>query len=324
METIRIAVLLLFLLSIACSNVQITTVPLPPSVSASEIVSSSTPILRSTKTPFTTLQPIETIPVATLNSVSTLDAIRINLISQFPELEEHNTFCTPSYCYGIEISPNGQWIYLTNSNVIDIFSIDSEMIGKYSFYDIYGYRINYYEGYVEGVHWTKDGRYLYVTAHVGGDGGPEAYLNYKSVLVRISLTWNDVNISGSFKISPNEKFIIYSNSKSEVRIRELSTGQEQVYSAPGNFHYFGKYVWAPNSKKVIFVATTESWETDDRRFALLMVDIESSVIGQILEFPYPFYYPVSWIEADKVTLNKFQDFGEWALDLSANPPTIKP
>ena len=327
MKLIKLPVLLLFLLSIACSNVQVTTVSVPPSVSAPEIVSSSTPVLSLTKTPFPTSKPTEAIPVATLNSVSTLDAMRINLISQFPELEEHNTACSPSHCYGIEISPNGQWIYLTNSNVIDLFSIDGKRVGKYSFYEFYGYLINYEEGIISPAHWSNDGRYLYIASNPGGDGGPQPYLNYHSALVRINLengTWRDIGIAGSSKFSPNDKFIIYSNSTNRVSLRNLESGREQVYFVSEKYTYFGKFVWSPDSKKIIFVATPENWESNESRFALFMIDLESEKIIRVHETSFPFYYPVSWLETYKVNLNKFNDFGERILDLSVEPPIITP
>ena len=327
MKIIKLSVLLLFLLPIACSNVQLTTVSLPPSASAPEIVSSSTPILSSTKPPFPTSKPNEAIPVATLNSVATLDTIRINLISLFPELEEHDTFCIPSYCYGIDISPKGQWIYFTNSNVIDLFSVNGKRVGTYSFYEVYGYLINYEEGIISPAHWSNDGRYLYIAANPGGDGGPQPYLNYHSALVRINLengTWKDIGVAGSSQFSPNDKFIIYSNRNNQVRLRNLQTGQEQIYFAQENYMYFGIFVWSSDSKRIVFAATPENWESNKSKFALLMIDLESEKILQLYESSFPFYYPVNWPETNKVILNKFNDFGEWVLDLSGSAPTVKP
>ncbi len=262
---------------------------------------------------------IAPLPSLTSSAVSTQDAIRIDLINKHPGLEQYNTFCTVTYCSGLDVSPDGKWIYLTNFNTIEVFQVDGEKLGKYSFYDIYGYSIDYYEGYLNGVDWTQDGKYLYLTTHVGGDGGPEAYLEYQSALIRLSLadgTWKDMKISGSFKISPNDELIIFSNDRSAVRIRDGSSGQEEIYPTPDDFHYFGKYVWSHDNKKVIFVGTSESWEGQDSKFALFMIDLERDKTILLYEDVMPFYYPVEWVEGNEVTLNKYQKDGTWTLDLS--------
>ena len=266
-------------------------------------------------------------PTSTLSAVSTQDAIRVDLINKYPQLEQYNTFCNAINCYGVDVSSDGQWIYFTNFNTVDVFKTNGQKVGQYSFYDIYGYSIDYAEGYVEGVHWSIDGRYLYISANSGGDGGPEASFNYRSAMIRINLEngiWEDVNVSGSFKISPNDRFIVFSSDKSQIHIRNFSSEQEEIYLVPDDFHYFGKYVWSPDSKKVIFVGTSESWETQDSKFALFMIDLESDKIILLYEGLNPFYYPVEWAEDDKVSLNKYQKDGTWILDLSTNPPTIHP
>ena len=44
----------------------------------------------------------------------------------------------------------------------------------------------------------------------------------------------------------------------------------------------------------------------------------------LYEDQMPFYYPVAWLENDKVSLNQDQRAGTWTLDLSVDPPTINP
>ncbi len=333
MKLKNIRILLLIILSASCSSRETTTIGSMPVASVTVVIPSLAPTLRSTKTPTSTATPtstflpIETISVATLNAVSTLDAIRLDLINKFPELQEYSTSCFVTSCYGVEASPNGRWMIFTNGNTIELYRADGEKVGKYSFYDIYGFLIGFYEGYVEAVHWAKDGRYLYISATPGGDGGPEPYFRYRSALVRVNLengTWRDVNVSGSFEFSPNDKFIIYSNSKGRVNLRDIQTGMERAYFAPEKYFYFGEYVWASGGEKVIFVASPESWESEDSTFGLLMIDVESGVLLDLYESLFPFYYPISWEEEDKVTLNKFQEYGEWVLHLSTTQPTISP
>ena len=267
-----------------------------------------------------------TIPMATLNAVATLDAARINLINQMPELENYGTFCQLSYCYGAEISPNGQQIIVTNGNTIDLFNLNGKRVGKYSFYELYGHLIGFGDGYASGVHWSKDGKYLYIATHFG-DGGPEPYFGYRSSLARVNLengTWEDIGVSGVISFSPNEKYIAYSTNESEIRIRDLQSGEENTYFAKDYYLYFGNFVWSPDNKKIVFTATPEQWYEDGSKFSLYMVDLESKTISNLHETSFPFYYPVSWMEANTVILNKFQGIGEWSLNLSTHPFQITP
>lgn len=320
MKQITFGLLLLFVL-ISCASPQETVISVL--TSTIEATQGVIPIISPIETPFPTLPPI---PVATLNAVSTLDAIRIDLINQMPELEKYGTFCQLSYCYGVELSPNGQQIIITNGNTIDLFKLDGERIGKYSFYEFYGHLIGFGDGYASGVHWSKDGRYLYIATHFG-DGGPESYFGYKSSLARVNLengTWKDTGISGVISFSLNEKYIVYSTTKSEIRIRDLQSGEEDAYFVTDYYLYFGNFVWSPDSKEIIFTATHEQWYENGSKFALYMIDIESKSIDKLHESSFPFYYPVNWAEVSRVILNRFQQIGEWTLDLSVNPPVITP
>lgn len=327
-------IIVLFAISLtACDPGRVETAALSPvAVSTTEpiIVPSLTRTSSPTKTPTPTVQPTITIPAATLNVIATVEAIRLGLVNQFPELEEYNSFCNPTYCNGVEVSPDGQLISFSNGNVIEILETSGKRVGKYSWYEIYGkyhgYPADYYEGGIKGVHWSKDGQYLYLaTAH--GDGGPGPYFGYKSSLARINLlngTWKDTGISGVISFSPNDKFIVYSTNTSEIRVRHLQSGEEKIYLTPEYYQYFGEFAWSPDSKKIIFVATPNDFDDIQSKFALFVIDLESDKTILLYEDLNPFYYPVEWVEDNKISLSKYQEDGKWMLDLSANPPTISP
>jgi hypothetical protein len=125
--------------------------------------------------------------------------VRVDLLNKFPELQDYFTFCSPGYCYGVQGSPNGQWIYLTNFWSLHIFNVNGERVGKYSFRDIYRHIADYCLGYIDGAHWSKDGRYLYVTINPCGNGGTESYFQYATAGVRVNLEdgdWSDVGCLG--------------------------------------------------------------------------------------------------------------------------------
>lgn len=280
----------------------------------------------STETVSPTSPPLPTIPVATLSAVATLDVVRNNLINQYPELEKYGTFCYSDYCYGAENSPNGQYIIITNGNTIELFNVNGQRVGKYSFYELYGHLVGFGDGYASGIHWSRDGKYLYIASYFG-DGGPEPYFGYRSSLARVNLengTWKDTGISGVISFSPNEKYIAYSSNDSEIRIRDLQSGEESAYFATGDYLYFGKFVWSPDNKKVVFTETPEQWYEENSKFALHLINLENKTISNLHESSFPFYYPVAWTENNTVILNKFEEVGEWVLDLSTNPPQIRP
>jgi len=322
MKKIFFSLFLIFSL-ISCTSPQGTNLAISTVTTPTQ---SATSTISPTQTLSPTVHPESTVSIATLDAIATLDVARNNLINQNPDLENYGTFCQTSYCHGAEISPNGQQIIITNGNTIDLFNVNGESIGKYSFYDLYGHLVGFGDGYASAIHWTNDGKYLYVATYFG-DGGPEPYFGYKSSLARVNLengTWEDTGISGVISFSPDDKYIIYSSSKNEIKIIDSQGGEQNIYHPTDYYLYFGNFVWSPDSKKVVFVATPEQWYEDGSKFALYMIDLENKAINTLQESPFPFYYPVNWVDINTVTLYKFQETGEWSLDLSVSPPKITP
>ena len=289
------------------------------------LVPSQTRTPRPTKTPSPTLQTTETVPAATANGIGTKEAIRDQLVNQIPRLGEYIAHCRPTYCYGFDVSPDEQWVYFSDEDRLEIFNITGQRVGKYSFQEVSG-RSDVVEGSLTGIHWSNDGQYLYLATSFG-DGGPGPHFGYKYSLARVNLqngTWRDTGISGVLSFSPNDKYIIYSTNTSEIRIRQLQSGQEKIYITPEYYQYFGEFVWSPDGKNVIFVAAPNDFDGIDEKFALFMIDLESDKNILLFEDLMPYCYPVAWVEDSKVTLNKFQEDGTWVLDLTATPPAIRP
>lgn len=122
----------------------------------------------------------------------------------------------------------------------------------------------------------------------------------------------------------NDQYILYSTNKSEVRVRNLESGEENSYTSSDYYQYFGDFVWSPDSKKVIFVSVPEEWDMTPGTFALFMIDLEKNTMTKAYEQTLPFYYPVRWTEENKILLKKDQGYEELILDLSVNPATTHP
>ena len=68
----------------------------------------------------------------------------------------------------------------------------------------------------------------------------------------------------------------------------------------------------------------KAFDDINNKFALFMTDLESNKTVLLYEDLMPFYFPVAWVENDKVTLHKDQNAETWTLDLSMDSPTISP
>jgi WD40 repeat protein len=306
---------------ISCANPQETpdSIPTVTVAAVSTATTTVTATARPKIKPSPTYPPSPTVPAPTLTAVAALDVIKTDLINQYPD-----GICKTSYCF-LYFSPNGQNILATNANTIEVFRVDGQRLGIYSYYDLYGFRIDYKDGCVSAIHWSNDGKYLYITTRLGGDGGPDAH--YKSSLVRVNLqngTWMDTGISGVMSFSPSGQYIAYSAKESEVRILDLQSGEDTTYFTTNYYQYFLEFIWSPNGRNIVFTGTPEDWYADDAIFALYMIDLDRKTNSKLHESAYPFFYPVSWTENDKITLDRMNDHGEWILDLSTTPPQITP
>ena len=198
---------------IACtSQAEMTSLPTPEIESTIQTPSSTslpsyflTGTAKPTSTTTSTPEPSPTIPQTTLVAITTLES----LIQSRPELKTN---------WSAAISPNGKWaqyyIYDQNQNILKLIEINSDKQWDVNFFDIYGERYGYESrsvGSVSVVYWSKDGNYVYLEPHPEWDG-PGLWFGSGATLIRYNLnngTWADLNVGGSWSISPNEKYIVY-------------------------------------------------------------------------------------------------------------------
>jgi len=175
-----VVLILTCLLNAACSPVSTPTATAMPSVSNTP-TETAMPAFTRTPPPTRTGQisptqePTLTIPPATMAVVATIEA----LVTEKPELGSfYSRFCIVyGYtCYAndsLGLSPNKEWAVFFNAKNgiggLNIVNVDSKKQ-----IDIYFHEITGFSGgdvWVNIEHWSRDGRYLYVSPYISGSGG---------------------------------------------------------------------------------------------------------------------------------------------------------
>lgn len=316
-----------------------------------EYMPASTPGSLLTSAPTTTLTPFSTITATVvptnyntptieptlLAEVETLEAI----VEEHAELKQYNDprYCLIygicSYSYGHRLSPNKEWatFFIADKTYgIDIIGIENNKEWKIYFHDLWPYEPPYGEGMVFIEHWSRDGKYLYLTYTDGSEGGYGYFWETADKLFRFNLdngTWVDTKMGPAHAISPNDKYISYRRGQ-ELVIYEFQTGDERVLTIPDEFIVFSNFQWSPDSSKLIFITSNNDFMQDEipTGLNLVLLNIDTMHQETILENDNRFFYPVEWISDDQVALcietSMFSLYhmeslvGAYLLDLSDN------
>jgi hypothetical protein len=271
--------------------------------------------LAPSQTSTTTPMPSPTLPPATLAVVSTMNAI----VAQKPELQGLYHFyqqCVymPYACVspGLGLSPDGAWGVFFTGGGIRIIRVDNEKEWEVTFAELTGTPGG---GTVSVVHWSQDGRYVYVVPRQdGADGGYEWFWGWRGTqLIRLDLetgTWTDTKLGYAFSFSPDNNYLAY-RSDQGIHIHDLTTGQEKL--VPVKYPEYGRFTWSPDSQKILFVATPNETDLEKREsgFTALLLDTKTQTIQTVFENNTAFLYPVEWKDMNNVLLEKlFAGFGE--------------
>jgi hypothetical protein len=295
----------------ACSTVSAPEVAAIPTATN---IKTATATLEFTKTPKPTITvspTIETTPTISpekLAEIATLDAI----VTEKPELVYDRLCVARISCFvsTLGLSPNGKWAAFYSvekgTGELNIVNVASKKQWDISYYDITG---NLYgDTAVEIEHWSHDGYYLYVSPRHPGDGGMERFWRAYTQLIRMNLengTWVDTQMGSSFSFSPNDKFIAYRRGTRLV-VYEFQTGNEQMFNVPAEYRAFGRFVWSPDSKQILFVGSSlEEFfvsEEQPNGFTLFLLDVEDMKAQTILEKDERYLYPLDWQTSNIVLL----------------------
>ena len=267
--------------------------------------------LTPTKTPTTTKTPFvsPTIPQETLSVLATLDV----LVTANPELGEYYSWdCMlhPCYTTKLGLSPNGEWAVFfsaQDSGGLKIASVDGLKVWEVYFSELMEVECPPCgDASVDVEHWSLDGKYLYISPNVHGDGGNYWFWRQSQRLFRLNLengTWIDTEKGASYSFSPNDQYIVYSG-ETGVHVYEFGSGDEQLFKLPPEVSLFGKYTWAPDNKRIVFVAST--FEDDKNHFTSYIIDLENNSLEIILDNEQ-LLYPKSWDGTNRIPMADYED-----------------
>jgi Tol biopolymer transport system component len=294
---------LFFIIAVSCNKVSTSgTTPSPiktetalKSTKTAHPTETSVPVNLATSTP---------LPPETQIAITTMEAI----LEVKPELKEfYFNCCLPS----LSLSPDGKWAVFYNSNNekgsgLSIVNTSSKEQWNIFYYDVTG-TIGC-DCFLEVVHWSKDGSYVYIAPRVALSAGADLYLllDAGTQLIRVNLddgNWVDTKMGIGFSFSPNDRFIAYRREQ-DIVIYEFQTGNERIFPMSKEYVAFGHFVWSPDNKNISFIGSLASMLADENTggFTLFVLDIDSKKPEIILKNDERYLYPLEWQETNTILL----------------------
>jgi hypothetical protein len=238
--------------------------------------------------------------------------------------------CTYGSAQAIRLSPNGAWaeaicgndsIIVIRTNRTKEWSLSSDtLIGLDR------------EDFVHVSHWSNDGAYAYINVNPHTDGYWESF-HQGMVLYRLNLESGEISevlprgkserIYYSFSFSPNDRRLAYIKTDQSpviLHIRDIQIGTEQSYEFDPKYNTGGRFVWSPDSEKVVFsirqfdtnryeqVATSiVLWEKEKSKTTILLKDHQKNLV------------PIEWVNDTKIVLQvQYEDDTKFEFDLINN------
>jgi hypothetical protein len=260
------------------------------------------------ETPTPTFDATSMIPPETWAKIATLDAIG----TERPELT-YDKICILMTVDGCSvISPNGQWAvfrgHQKGSGGLSIINMLNKKRWDISYYDITGN--SWDDTAVDVEHWSRDGRYLYVSPRPVGDGGEGWLWRDYTQLIRLNLengTWVDTKMGAAHSFSPNDRYIVWRRGQNVV-IYEFQTGNEYIFRVPEEYTAFGRFTWSSDSKQIIFVCAevnellSDALPKEPSGFTLYLLDLDGRQMTTIIEKNEMYLYPVEWLTPNIILL----------------------
>ena len=212
---------------------------------------------------------------------STLTALVIRTITPSP---------TPTQIYGLLLSPDKtKKIQSRDWNNYEILNSDGTRLWTFSYDNKFGVS----EPGANPFHWSKDGKYIYITCYHGPDDSSNKFRgnHFKDgdCIFRFDVDTGEIAeiipdmYPGyyAFAISPDDKQLVYANqNETPVKIKSLDLGtleENVLFSADETILEVGSFGWSPNCDRLIF----STLDTKDAN-SIFMLDLRSLEIQPIV------------------------------------------
>lgn len=304
--------IMLLLLLVAC-GIDTSQTLIPPTIQAAITLTApvtQTPTLTATMEPtfayWATAQDA-TFSAESIQSDATQQAI-FDLSAQFPQLCGFDQ-------EGTSISPDGEWIANDcrfMEGVFRVFRTSGDQVWDVPYSAVMKYYPEFI-GSVRALHWSHDGNTLYFTSS-SCCADTDAISN-GDALYRLDLQSGDwaVITEGPFSyysFSPDGEDLLYvvnsySGKRSSVRLHflELGTGHEDLIDVEG-FEQAGWAVWRPDGRKIALRAQTGSLYSDDRKDALIVVDVQTHKSQTVIPLTAEGLAVTGWSNDDLLTIRR--------------------
>jgi len=271
------------------------------------IAPTKTPNPTTTNTPTTTIQPTPTIPRETITVLETVKAFL--------------PICNPGVFW--ETSQDRQWIVDrdciggNSENALFHLKVLNILDGREWQVDFDTVEFGYDDGSFWPEHWSKDGRFLFVSVFRQMDGGGFEFMN-ATMLLRLNLLTGEVTQIlpdgfHTFAFSPGSEKLAYVTDN-KINILNFESWGKESYQLNMDYCRIGDLIWSPSEDKIIF--QTRTCTEDDYfeflSYNLVVLNLSSGTLNQVLSSTEELPRALKWEDENPVYFEK--DYSDQAQD----------
>ena len=260
-----------------------------------------------------------------------------------------SNFPTQSQVYGLLTSPDGtKKIQSSDWNNYEILTSDGVKLWSFTYENKFGAA----EPAAIPIHWSKDGKHIYITCAHGPDDSSTKFFGRifgdGDCLFRFNI--DDGSVTEiipeikpgyyAFSISPDDSMLIYANQTETpvtVKLMDLNSNAEKIlFTADETVFEVGDFGWSPKLDKLVSTSMIMTADEEQRFYTIFLIDLENLVAKPVVENFSETLRFESWNENDTILYQDtyheaiYQEKMLWSLKLQSNEfsllgtPTPKP
>jgi hypothetical protein len=227
-------------------------------------------------------------------------------------------------CERIEASPYGGWTSgFCEADEIRLVNIATGVRWVISYSKDYGRRVGGSNGFLDPIHWTADGRYIFLGV-APSVSGPIYYTVWRGVF-RLDLltgkTGETLPSTGAFaaiSFSPDGKKMAIiqwprrpdDHISLNVKIVNVQNGERLTYPIPEAYNQAGDLVWSPDGERIALGAAGIDYDgTGKEKFAVFTLDLTDGSIRRLIPDQAVEIHAWVWPKEDELELKN--NSGQW-------------